>query len=77
MPAPKPPAFESACTKNLNPNVLTMKSAQYGARIYDAGSLNLARDRGANLGALATCVYRKLKPGRSDGEARRGSGVNE
>jgi hypothetical protein len=22
------------------------------------------------------CVYRKLKPGRSDGEARRGSGVN-
>ena len=24
-----------------------------------------------------TCVYRKLKLGRSDGEARRGSGVNE
>ena len=24
-----------------------------------------------------TCVYRKLKPGRNDGEARRGSGVNE
>ena len=23
------------------------------------------------------CVYRKLKPGRSDGEARRGSSVNE
>jgi hypothetical protein len=33
------------CTENLNPNVLTMKSAQYGARNYDAGSLNLARDR--------------------------------
>jgi hypothetical protein len=33
------------CTENLNPNVLTMKCAQYGARIYDAGSLNLARDR--------------------------------
>ena len=33
------------CTENLDPNVLTMKSAQYGARIYDAGSLNLARDR--------------------------------
>jgi hypothetical protein len=33
------------CTENLNPNVLTMKSAQYGARIYDAGSPNLARDR--------------------------------
>jgi hypothetical protein len=33
------------CTENPNPNVLTMKSAQYGARIYDAGSLNLARDR--------------------------------
>jgi hypothetical protein len=33
------------CTENLNPNVLTMKSARYGARIYDAGSLNLARDR--------------------------------
>ena len=32
-------------TENLNPNVLTMKSAQYGARTYDAGSLNLARDR--------------------------------
>ena len=26
---------------------------------------------------VTTCVYRKLKPGRSDGEARRGSGVNE
>jgi hypothetical protein len=26
---------------------------------------------------LAPCVYRKLKLGRSDGEARRGSGVNE
>jgi len=35
----------AVCTENLNPNVLTMKSAQYGARIYDAGSLNLARDR--------------------------------
>ena len=23
------------------------------------------------------CVYQKLKPGRNDGEARRGSGVNE
>jgi len=34
----------TVCTENLNPNVLTMKSAQYGARIYDAGSLNLARD---------------------------------
>jgi len=32
-------------TENLNPNVLTMKSAQYGARFYDAGSLILARDR--------------------------------
>src|SRR5450759_2560087 len=31
------------------------------------------------LGQLhhAACVYRKLKLGRSDGEARRGSGVNE
>src|ERR1700676_1853491 len=35
----------TVCTENLNSNVLTMKSAQYGARIYDAGSLNLARDR--------------------------------
>jgi hypothetical protein len=35
----------AVCTQNLNPNVLTMKSAQYGARNYDAGSLNLARDR--------------------------------
>jgi hypothetical protein len=26
---------------------------------------------------LETCVYRKLKPGDSDGEARRGSGMNE
>jgi len=38
-------ATTAVCTENLNPNVLTMKSAQYGARIYDAGSLNLARDR--------------------------------
>src|SRR5664280_807644 len=36
---------KAVCTENLNLNVLTMKSAQYGARIYDAGSLNLARDR--------------------------------
>ena len=36
---------DGVCTENLNPNVLTMKSARYGARIYDAGSLNLARDR--------------------------------
>jgi hypothetical protein len=36
---------DPVCTENLNPNVLTMKSAQYGARIYDARSLNLARDR--------------------------------
>src|SRR5580700_105707 len=40
-----PSVLEVVCTENLNPNVLTMKSAQYGARIYDAGSLNLARDR--------------------------------
>ena len=39
------PELAVVCTENLNPNVLTMKSAQYGARIYDAGSLNLARDR--------------------------------
>src|SRR5450631_1258970 len=26
---------------------------------------------------ICGCVYRKLKSGRSDGEARRGSGVNE
>jgi DNA invertase Pin-like site-specific DNA recombinase len=26
---------------------------------------------------ISGCVYRKLKPGRNDGEARRGSGVNE
>jgi hypothetical protein len=51
-PRPHPPSFRrlrsrqlAVCTENLNPNVLTMKSAQYGARIYDAGSLNLARDR--------------------------------
>jgi hypothetical protein len=37
------------CTENLNPNVLTMKSAQYGARIYDAGSLNL------EASSIATC----------------------
>ena len=37
--------LQGVCTENLNPNVLTMKSAQYGARIYDAGSLNLPRDR--------------------------------
>jgi hypothetical protein len=31
----------------------------------------------ASLLGQEGCVYRKLKPGRSDGEARRGSGVNE
>ena len=45
-PRPVTPGYLAVvCTENLNPNVLTMKSAQYGARIYDAGSLNLARDR--------------------------------
>jgi hypothetical protein len=37
--------FGAACTENLDPNVLTMKSAHYGARIHDAGSPSLARDR--------------------------------
>jgi hypothetical protein len=32
---------------------------------------------GVGLGGATTCVYRKLKLGRSNGEARRGSGVNE
>jgi len=31
----------------------------------------------SNERLAAPCVYRKLKPGRSDGEARRGWGVNE
>ena len=33
------------CTENLNPNIVVMKSAQDGARTYDAGSLNRTRDR--------------------------------
>jgi hypothetical protein len=33
------------CTKNLNPNVLMMKSAQDSVRTYDAGSLNRTRNR--------------------------------
>jgi hypothetical protein len=33
-------------------------------------------DRAGPFRAARTCVYRKLKSGRSDGEARRGSGVN-
>jgi hypothetical protein len=38
--------LDLACVyRNLNPNVLTMKSAQYRARTYDAGSLNRTRDR--------------------------------
>src|SRR6202051_3258871 len=37
--------FATCVYRNLNPNVLTMKSAQYGARTYDAGSLNRTRDR--------------------------------
>jgi hypothetical protein len=41
-----PPDRTDRCVyRNLNPNVLTMKSAQYGARTYDAGSLNRTRDR--------------------------------
>ena len=32
---------------------------------------------GGNPGNKITCVYRKLKSGRNDGEARRGWGVNE
>jgi hypothetical protein len=41
-----------------------------------------ARDAGpgrccSRIPSRATCVYRKLKPGRNDGEARRGSGANE
>jgi hypothetical protein len=41
-----------------------------------AGSNPEERDEGID-GREGSCVYRKLKPGRSDGEARRGSGVNE
>src|ERR1700716_3518256 len=46
------------CTENLNPDVLTMKSAQYGARIYDPGSLNLARDRRI-LGSMTDAFSRR------------------
>jgi hypothetical protein len=37
--------FARVCTENLNPNVVVMKSAQDGVRTYDAGSLDLTRDR--------------------------------
>jgi len=44
-------------------------------------TLSLAREvvpkQTPDIMKIETCVYRKLKPGRSDGEARRGSGVNE
>jgi len=44
-------------------------------------TLSLAREvvpkQTPDIIKIETCVYRKLKPGRSDGEARRGSGVNE
>ena len=33
--------------------------------------------RHARILDIGACVYRKLKPGRNDGEARRGSGANE
>jgi hypothetical protein len=33
------------CTENLSTAIVVMKSAQDGARTYDAGSLNQTRDR--------------------------------
>jgi RNA polymerase sigma-32 factor len=42
--------------------------------IHDEGEAGQALDW---LVDPAPCVYRKLKPGCSDGEARRGSGLNE
>ena len=57
------------CTENLNPNVLTMKSAQYGARIYDAGSPNRARDSGTPDGVHSTAKLRKHAIARRVGDA--------
>src|SRR5246127_4600579 len=37
--------LHTVCTKNLNPSVLMMKSAQDSVRTYDAGSLNRTRNR--------------------------------
>jgi hypothetical protein len=48
------------CTENLNPNVLTMKSAQYGARIYDAGSLNLASESHVFAKSFCSASLRNL-----------------
>jgi hypothetical protein len=38
-------AVPGACTENLNPNVLMMKSTQDSVRTYDAGSLYRPRNR--------------------------------
>jgi len=51
----------------LFPNGFNPASAIFNAHRITKGELYLVRDP----------VYRKLKLGRSDGEARRGSGVNE
>ena len=52
---------------------------------WSAYVVSFARDFGIDIPAqfvsaplaFDACVYRKLKPGRNDGEAHRGSGVNE
>ena len=44
--------------------------------VQEIGELAEAEGHHPNI-SFGWCVYRKLKSGRSDGEARRGSGVNE
>jgi hypothetical protein len=45
-----------------------------GCKIANRGDATSTAEK---LDATGRCVYRKLKRGRNDGEAHRGSGVNE
>ena len=51
------------------------RSARREAELMVSEKIRAAFEATASL--MAGCVYRKLKSGRSDGEARQGSGVNE
>jgi hypothetical protein len=47
-------------------------------KIWATASTSICWSRTRSVGGIDNdCVYRKLKLGRSDGEAHRGSGVNE
>jgi hypothetical protein len=75
--APEPPRIAKKLDRYRETARLVLESW-----LVEAASARLDRtlspaDQRTIVQATRTCVYRKLKPGRNDGEVRRVSGVNE